>query len=124
MIVGVTKVPIVIYDADCRFCESSRQWISRWDRKQLFRFIHFEDAEAHRLQPDLIDVGCLEAFRLIDEGGRAWEGERAAIEIVRRLPCGRPIAWLLSLPGVYQLAGKSYQWIAANRYRLFGRVAR
>ena len=116
--------PVVIYDADCRFCETARRWIERWDHHQLLRFIHFEEAEACALQPDLIDVGCLDAFRLIDEDGRLWEGEEAAIQVARRLPGGRLLAWLLSLPGCYQVAGKAYQWIARHRYQLFGRVIR
>jgi predicted DCC family thiol-disulfide oxidoreductase YuxK len=115
--------PTVIYDADCRLCETSRQWIARWDRHRTLRFVHFEAPEAVRLQPDLEGSGCLAAFRFVDEAGLAWEGEAAAIHVLRRLPGGRPIAWLLSIPGVYWLARHSYHFIAAHRYRLFGRVA-
>jgi predicted DCC family thiol-disulfide oxidoreductase YuxK len=121
--------PMVIYDADCRLCETGRQWIVRWaalsrrDDRPM-RFLHFEEPEAVRLQPDLGGVGCLAAFRYLDDEGRAWEGEQAAIQVVRRLPGGRPVAWLLSLPGIYRLTQKSYHWIAAHRYRLFGPVAR
>lgn len=117
-------MPTIIYDADCRLCESSRQRISRWAGRRPLRFLHYEEPEAICLQPDLREVGCLTAFRFLDEEGRMWKGEQAAIQLVRRLPGGRPIAWLLSLPGCYWLAQKSYQWIAAHRYRFFGSVAR
>ncbi len=117
-------VPTVIYDADCRLCETCRQWIGRWDRRRRLQFLHFEAPEAIRRQPDLRGLGCLTAFRFLDEAGRVSEGARAAIEIVRRLPGGRPMAGLLAVPGVYRLMQTSYQWIAAHRYRLFGRVMR
>lgn len=121
-------VPIVIYDADCRLCETSRQWIERWARKGRtpapLRFLHFEEPEAVRLQPDLDAIGCLNAFRFLDEEGRVSHGERAAVELVRRLPRGRPLAWLMALPGVWRLTAFSYQWIATHRYRLFGKTTR
>ncbi len=119
-------VPTVIYDADCRLCETSRRYIARWAAAGLFslRFLHFEEPEAVRLQPDLKDLGCLDAFRFLDEEGRAWEGERAAVQILGRLPGGRPIAWLLSLPGLDRLTRRGYRWIAEHRYRLFGSTAR
>jgi predicted DCC family thiol-disulfide oxidoreductase YuxK len=116
--------PTVIYDADCRFCETSRQWLARWDRRGRLHVLHYEQPEALRLQPDLEGIGCLEAFRFVNEEGRVWEGERAAVEIVKRLPGGRSVAWLLSLPGIYWLTARGYQWIAAHRYQWFGRTVR
>ena len=120
--------PIIIYDAECRFCEASRQGIERWARKGrrpvALRFVHYEEPEAIRLQPDLDAIGCLNAFRFLDEEGHASIGAAAAVQIVRRLPGGRPLAWLMVLPGVWRLTVWSYQWIAAHRYRLFGRTSR
>jgi len=121
-------IPIVIYDADCRLCETSRRWSERWARKGrspvALRFLHFEEPDAVRLQPDLDAIGCLNAFRFLDEEGRASIGAAAAVQIMRRLPGGRPLAWLIALPGVWKLTVWSYQWIAAHRYRLFGRTTR
>ncbi|MEW6324498.1 MAG: DCC1-like thiol-disulfide oxidoreductase family protein [Nitrospirota bacterium] len=116
--------PTVIYDADCRLCESSKQWIDRWARigRRPLRFLHFEEPEAIRLQPDLEEIGCLAAFRFLDEEGRAWVGERAAVEILKRLPGGRPVARLLALPGMDRIAAAAYRWVAAHRYRWFGRM--
>jgi predicted DCC family thiol-disulfide oxidoreductase YuxK len=121
-------VPTVIYDADCRFCETSRQGIERWARKgrrpASFRFLHFEEPEAVRLQPDLDAIGCLNAFRFLDEDGRASVGAAAAVQILRRLPGGGLFAWIMTLPGAWWLTVWSYQWIAAHRYRLFGKTGR
>ena len=120
--------PTIIYDADCRLCETTRQWVDRWARKGArrveLRFLHFEEPEAVRLQPDLEAIGCLTAFRFLDEEGRATRGERAAVELVRRLPFGRPVAWLMAFPGVWRLMAWGYQRDAANRYRLFGKSTR
>ncbi|HTP42385.1 MAG TPA: DUF393 domain-containing protein [Nitrospiria bacterium] len=120
--------PTIIYDTDCRLCETARQWIERWAHKGgrpvVLRFLHFEEPEAVRLQPDLEAIGCLTAFRFLDETGRAWHGERAAVELVRRLPYGGPLVWVMALPGAWRLTGWCYQWVAANRYKLFGKTTR
>jgi predicted DCC family thiol-disulfide oxidoreductase YuxK len=121
-------IPTVIYDSDCRLCETSRQWIERRARKGrspvALRFLHFEEPEAVRLQPDLDAIGCLNAFRFLDEEGRASIGAAAAVQIMRRLPGGRPVAWFMALPGVWPLTVWSYGRVAANRYRWFGKTKR
>lgn len=111
---------IVIYDGNCRLCETARQWVARLDRRGRFRFVHFEAEEARRLQPDLVNVDYLEAIRLIEPDGRVLAGVPAVIAVVRLLPLGRPTAWFLTLPGVYPRARRLYEWIAHHRYRLFG----
>jgi predicted DCC family thiol-disulfide oxidoreductase YuxK len=118
--VSAMSVPVVIYDANCHLCESIKNGLSRWGRKREVRFLHFEDPQACALQPDLYGVDYLDAIRFIDRSGKLWKGADAVRHLLKMMPFGLPIAWILSLPGMYCLAGKVYVWVARNRYRLFG----
>ena len=115
-------VPTLIYDAHCRLCESTKDWVGRWGRYRQIRFLHYEDPQAYALQPDLAGVEYLDAFRFIDNEGRAWVGAQGVLQLLRVLPLGRPIAWILCFPGAYRLVKRVYGWVARNRYRMFGRV--
>jgi predicted DCC family thiol-disulfide oxidoreductase YuxK len=114
--------PTLIYDAHCSLCETTKNWLSRWGRHREVQFLHFEDPQACTLQPDLNGLEYLDAFRFIDKDGRSWKGAEAVIHAVKVLPFGKPIAWILSLPGMYRLAETAYTWVAQNRYWIFGRT--
>lgn len=115
-------IPTVIYDARCGFCESTKEWISRWGRHRPLRFLHFEDPRAYILQPDLRDMDYLETFRFLDGEGKVWKGSDAAIQLLKILPFGKPLALFFSLPGAYRLAERTYGWFAQNRHRLFSQT--
>ncbi len=115
-------IPTLIYDAHCQLCESTKNWIRRWGKNREIRFLHFEDPQACALQADLNGAEYLDAIRLMDSEGRFWKGPDAVRHLLKVLPCGRPIAWILLLPGMYYLAEKAYAWVARNRYWIFGRT--
>lgn len=101
----------------------ARHWVTRWDRAQKIQFVHYEDPLVADLQPDLSDPDGLDAVRLIDPEHRSWKGAQAVVHVLRLLPFGRPVSWILSRPGVYPLAQKAYGWVARNRYRISGSVS-
>lgn len=115
-------IPTVIYDANCCLCERAKQWFCRRDRRGRARFLHFENTESVYLQPDLAGLDHLETIRFIDATGRVWKGPDGVVRLLALLPLGRPAAWFLSLPGAYALAERAYNWLARNRYGLFGSV--
>ncbi|MCI0528888.1 MAG: DUF393 domain-containing protein [Nitrospira sp.] len=115
-------IPTLIYDANCHLCESTKNVVSRWGRNREIRFLHFEDPQVCALQPDLYGIEYLDSIRFIDRGGKSWKGADAVRHLLKILPFGRPLAWVLSLPGMYYLARKAYVWVARNRYWLFGRT--
>jgi predicted DCC family thiol-disulfide oxidoreductase YuxK len=47
-----------------------------------------------------------------------WDG---IVALMRLFPPLRPLAWLGSLPPIRRLGRRLYRFIAAHRYRLFGR---
>ena len=115
-------IPTLIYDAHCHLCQSTKTWLARWGKNREIQFLHFEDTQACTLQPDLCGLEHLNAFRFIDQAGKTWEGAQAVVHLLKILPFGRPLAWVLSLPGMYRLAESIYAWVARKRYWISGRT--
>lgn len=103
--------------------------IVRWDRSGRIRYLAFQDPEFHDWFPDLDrdDPSGLwpqgeppRAMLFIDGTGRVRVGMDAFRNMLPLLAGGRLLAILFYLPGVPWLAARFYDWLARNRYRLFG----
>ncbi|MBI3803648.1 MAG: DUF393 domain-containing protein [Nitrospirae bacterium] len=112
--------PTLIYDAECRLCVSSKEWVERWDRRHQIRFLPFQNLEAKEQVPDLAGMACMDAMRFVDAEGKVTAGVDAFRKMLPLLPFGPLFSLLFYLPGVPWLAGKIYRHVAANRYRWFG----
>ena len=116
----VEPTPLLIFDGDCAFCTSSVQFIERRIRRHP------------RIQPwqrsDLAGLGltqeqCESAVQLI-ENGRVTS---AHVAVARLLIYGKRgwavLGYLLLVPGIKQIAGVVYRWVAKNRDRMPGGTA-
>ena len=116
----VEPTPLLIFDGDCAFCTSSVQFIERRIRRHP------------RIQPwqrsDLAGLGltqeqCESAVQLI-ESGRVTS---AHVAVARLLIYGKRgwavLGYLLLVPGIKQIAGVVYRWVAKNRDRMPGGTA-
>ena len=109
--------PVLIYDGDCAFCQSSVDLLERLEPRA--------DIVAWQLT-DLTELGITEeqaagAVQWIDENGAVRGGHEAIAGILGTAgqpwkSCGR----MLVLPGISWVAAKVYQLVANNRYRLPG----
>ena len=118
MIVDVTDRPLLVFDGDCAFCSQCVRWMDRWlPRKVTTTPWQFADLATL----GLTQQQCEEGVQWIAADGSHHGGE---IGIARLLIWQRGIWALLGrallLPGVVQLAGITYRWIARNRHRLPG----
>lgn len=110
--------PVVLFDGYCHLCSNTVQWIMRRDRRKVFRFAPLQSEVAaalagrERTQPtDTI---------LLYESGKVFSRSTAALRLLRYLPGLWPAAyWAIIIPRPVRDA--VYSWIAANRYRWFGR---
>lgn len=111
---------LMLFDGVCRFCSLSVRLVSRFDQRGAIRFTPMQSpygrqlAEQHGLDPDNPTT-----FVFFEHGMARLRSE-GALAILRRLP--PPWRWLVALrvlPRRWRDAG--YDWLAANRYRLFGR---
>jgi predicted DCC family thiol-disulfide oxidoreductase YuxK len=107
----------VFFDADCGFCFFTVRVLARLDRFERLRFVSNRSPEAER---DGIDPALIERTVVVvcPASGRRWTHAAAFAEIFRALPCGTPVAALLSLPLVSAIADGVYNLVARNRARI------
>lgn len=112
--------PVVLFDGVCNFCDGAVQFIIRHDPRAVFRFAAYQSETGAALaRQHGIDPTKLETFALI-EGGNAFIRSDAAIAVGMRLGglwCATAVLKLLPRP----LRDAVYHFIAANRYRWFGK---
>ena len=111
---------LMLFDGICRFCSISVRLVSRFDQRGAIRFTPMQSpygrqlAEQHSLDPDNPTT-----FVFFEHGMARLRSE-GALAILRRLP--PPLRWLAALRMLpRRWRDWAYDWLAANRYRLFGR---
>lgn len=116
-------IPTFLFDGDCAFCSSCARWIERHLPRQP-RVLAWQFADLAPLE--VTAEQCTEAvqwIRTVDEPARI---ERASgADAVAQLLIYQPGPWRLLgramlLPGVVQVAGLVYRWIARHRDRMPG----
>ena len=111
---------IVLFDGVCNLCVWSVQFILRRDRRAYYRFAALQSpVSQHLLRQHGIQPPADESVVLI-EGGHVYTHSEAWLRITRRLSGLWP---LLSVVVVVPrpLRDRLDIWIAAHRYRWFGR---
>jgi predicted DCC family thiol-disulfide oxidoreductase YuxK/nicotinamide riboside kinase len=115
------SIPIVFFDGVCNFCNSTVQWVLKRDYKGTFRFAPIQsDAARLLLAGNPVNFEYPESVLLLCND-KLYNKTEAVIELLKQLG------------GVFQLAAMAlrivpafirnpvYNWIARNRYQLFGR---
>lgn len=120
----------MIYDVDCGVCLFIARVVRRLDLRGNLTFQGNDDLEGLNVRdyrdavaradlpkevtPDLIQRTVV----VVDPDGRVHTRARAVAEIVQALPLGWSIAWAMKLPGVVDLLGRLYDFIAERRQRI------
>lgn len=114
---------IILFDEVCNLCNASVRFIINRDRTKRFHFASRQSAVGcdllarHGLAPDQNDTIVL------IESDRAHVRSSAALRIARRLRC--PWCVLFGFIVVPRfIRDRIYDWLAANRYRWFGKTDR
>ncbi|MBI3292395.1 MAG: DUF393 domain-containing protein [Elusimicrobia bacterium] len=111
---------VLLYDEACRLCIGVRRLLAWMDRNRRVTFLPLQDPQAARLAGPMDSQRFWNAFHLAQPGGRVLTGAAAIPAVIRLLPGGAPLAWLLEhLPGLPWLTARAYQWVAAHRM-MFG----
>jgi predicted DCC family thiol-disulfide oxidoreductase YuxK len=112
--------PVILFDGVCNLCNHSVDFVLRRDRKRRFRYASLQsDAGRALLRAHGLPTDNLDTLVLL-HGGRAYVRSAAALRIASQLGgLWRLTVLLLAVPT--PLRDGIYRWIAANRYRWFGR---
>ncbi|MGP0630554.1 thiol-disulfide oxidoreductase DCC family protein [Nitrospina sp. 32_T5] len=117
---GNEQPPIIFFDGMCGLCNGFVDFLIRADKVQVFRFSPLQGEAAGRV---LGTTGkySLDSVVLV-EGDRVSSKSTAALRIFRRLGGIWSLLWALRWVPLPVRDG-IYEWIARNRYRLFGKKA-
>lgn len=111
---------IVVFDGICNLCNGAVNFIIARDTQCRFLFASRQGDIGRKILTDLgIDADDPETFVLVKQG-RHFVKSDAALEIARDLNgAWRALRILAVIPR--PLRDSFYDWLARNRYRLFGR---
>lgn len=111
---------IILFDGVCNLCNSAVQYVIKRDVKGLFKFASLQSEAGKAL---LVRSGLppdhLKSFVYI-YGNRFYTRSTAALKVAKQLKGPvRLLYGFIIIPGV--IRDLVYDFIAKNRYRLFGR---
>jgi predicted DCC family thiol-disulfide oxidoreductase YuxK len=114
---------VVLFDGTCNLCNGWVQFLLRRDARRRFRFASLQSSAGEALaRSHGLPAGMVASVVVID-GDRAYLRSSAVLRICRALPGLWPALSVLALVPV-SLRDRVYDWVAANRYRWFGRRER
>jgi predicted DCC family thiol-disulfide oxidoreductase YuxK len=107
---------VVLFDRDCGLCTWSAERLRAWDgRRARLRFVPLQSAEADDLLAGMERERRFASWH-VAIAGEVRSAGAAAAPVLRRLPGGRPLAWLVErLPRTTELA---YRAVTVRRQRL------
>jgi predicted DCC family thiol-disulfide oxidoreductase YuxK len=109
----------VWFDGGCHFCRGQVRWLERLDWFHRFEFRPAAELTPTQ-DPRLAPENLARAVHCVTVDDRVFRGARCLRFVGLRLPLLAPVAVLLYLPGVIQLAEAVYGRVSRHRYRLGG----
>lgn len=113
--------PVLVFDGDCGICTTLAGVVTRRIRRADPDFVvaPYQQLDLDRL--GLTPAACDAALQWVARDGAISSAQEA---VARVLLAGRwwqrPAGAVILLPGINQLAGLAYRWVARNRHRLPG----
>lgn len=113
---GRPTADVVIYDASCRLCRGTTDWLNRLDGRMRLAFLPLQDPRVRERFPDLSPKDLQRHVYVVDTRGNRRKGAGAARYLARRLPALWPLAPLLHVPGTMPLWRWVYKQISHRRH--------
>lgn len=114
---------ILLFDGHCNLCSFFVRFVIPRDPRRNFKFASLQSEEARRLLESVNGVyllSGLDTFIMVEDG-RTYVKSSAALRVIRKLKGLWPLLYgLIIFPKSVRDA--VYDWVAANRYRWFGRT--
>jgi predicted DCC family thiol-disulfide oxidoreductase YuxK len=117
------KKHIVLYDDECPLCTFQMRLLTWLDWRNALAIVPLSDARAHDVAASIPREDLAAAIHCVTPAGRIYRGARCLRFVGMRLPLMVPLALLLWIPGVIQIAEIVYGWVSRNRLvlsRIFG----
>lgn len=111
------ELPIVFFDGVCGFCDHAIQFFMSQDEEHVLRY---SPLQGETIKKYIQGPMAMNSMIYWDEKGKHFESEAALLILSRIGGFWKAIAWILFLIPSF-IRNAIYQWIAANRYRFFGK---
>jgi predicted DCC family thiol-disulfide oxidoreductase YuxK len=113
---------VILYDGHCKLCTRGARRLGSLARAGAVEAVDFQQAGALARFPGLTHDACMQAMYLVAPDGQLFRGFEAAVRVAATRPVLGILPGAYYLPGIRQLCDRLYAWVAANRYRLFGKT--
>ena len=121
----ITELPndkkIILFDGVCNLCEKSVQFIIKYDKKDIFRFVSIQSTLGKEIINHIkIDTTKIDSIILYEPNIAYYYKAEAALRIAKEL------RGIISIASVFLILPKSflnlfYDYIAKNRYKWYGK---
>jgi predicted DCC family thiol-disulfide oxidoreductase YuxK len=112
---------IILFDGVCNLCNTAVQFIIKYDKKDVFRFVALQSDLGHEIIKHIgIDTKVIDSIVLYQPGVAYYYKSAAALEIAKDLNVFFYWTRILNiLPE--RLRNSLYDYIARNRYKWYGK---
>jgi predicted DCC family thiol-disulfide oxidoreductase YuxK len=117
------QVRLLVYDAECRLCVSTKQKLEErgvGGAESDVRFLAYQSEAAKKIFGPSYRPGRPDMAFLILPSGKVLQGLEAFLPLIYILPGGKLLLWWLRFPSAKRLAEWGYRLVARHRYRWFG----
>lgn len=112
---------IILFDGDCNLCDAAVQYIIKYDKSDVFRFVSLQSELGQRILKHIgIQSDKMDSIVLYEPGIAYYYKSSAALEIAKNLQGIFTLATLFRLlpSGIRDLL---YDYVAKNRYKWYGK---
>ena len=112
---------IILFDGVCNLCNTAVQFIIKYDKKDVFRFVALQSDLGIEITKHIgLDNRKMDSIILYEPGIAYYIKSEAALEIAKNLSGGVAILSIFNiLPS--SISNKVYDYIAKNRYKWYGK---
>ncbi len=112
--------PVILFDGICNLCNSSVNFVIRYDPDKIFRFASLQSDQGIKLlTANNFETGYNESILLVMNGS-VYRKSQAVLEIVKHLKGPWKIILIFSIIP-YPILNIFYDLIARYRYKIFGK---
>ena len=112
---------IILFDGVCNLCDAAVQYIIKYDKSDVFRFVSLQSELGQRILKHIgIQSDKMDSIVLYEPGIAYYYKSSAALEIAKNLQGIFTLATLFRLlpSGIRDLV---YDYVAKNRYKWYGK---
>jgi len=104
----------LFYDAECEFCTGIARLLVGPMKRRNLALAPLQDPRVGMLL-GLSPAELRRAIRFVLADGKHYVGADAVLAVARELWWARPLVWLAKFPGMLELMGVGYRWVAERR---------